>query len=115
MKGFKHFVKGLDGKDLTSKDLKLAPQIMLTFKTGITEIWNILFIKGEPAKTFTVPTNFCLKAIVKPVNYWEPIDPVSFGKSRLEAGSTVTLDYDSVRELFQIKFSGTVVKMIGKQ
>lgn len=94
--------------------ISLKPTMVLTFRTGTLDVMTVPFVKGEPAKTITVPTTFCLATNTEDVSVWVPVDQVNFTQEELTAGEEITLDYDMIRDMFGVRWSSTVIKMIGK-
>lgn len=97
-----------------SECIDLRPNMVLTFRTGMLDVTTVKFVKGEPGQTLSIPDTFCLGRHTKDVTTWVPVDSWNFEPYELKAGSQVTLDYDSIRDLFGVRFSSTVIKMIGK-
>ena len=91
----------------------VKPQIILTFKSGPTTVLTVPLVQGEGPKTIHVPTTFCLARNVIDVDSWKPVDPISFNSTEIKAGTDLTLDYESARELFGVRFAWTVIKMVG--
>lgn len=106
------FIEG-NGNDI--ENFTLEPQIMLTFKTAQDKVITVLLKEGGERKTFRVPDTFCLASEKEKVDYWVPIDPVSFRQTELKAGETLTLDYAEAKKMFGVSFKGTVIKMAGKK
>lgn len=112
--GYDRHVVGIGGSDNTMDDFTMEPQIMLTFKINETDVETVLLKKGGESRTFTVPDTFCLAADTVKVKYWVPIDLVSFTQAKLYAGEEVTLTYETAKDMFGVKFEGTVIKMAGR-
>ena len=111
----KDYVEGIGGSDNDLDDFTLEPQIMLTFKTDIDHVQTVLLKKDGESRTFRVPDSFCLATEKEKVDYWVPIDTVTFKEVKLKSGEMITLDYDEARKMFGVSFKGTVIKMAGKK
>ena len=94
--------------------ISLKPTMVLTFRTGTLDVMTIPFVKGEPAKTITIPTTFCLATHTEDVSVWVPVDQVNFTQEELTAGEEITLDYDMIKDMFDVRWTSTVIKMIGR-